>query len=126
MDGVFDEGEELFVVFRVDVGWDRVNCPLYSGWRLGKRKPGVITEREGLVEAAGESMEIWDVGFCPGVGVSTREGDSASGVDLCDETFWEEAVGVGVRGSSYVREGGSYALSKGMGSGVGSGGEETS
>jgi len=58
VDGVFDEGKELFVVIREDVGWDRVNCQLYSGWRLGKRKPGVITDGERLVEAAGEGIEV--------------------------------------------------------------------
>ena len=61
MDGVFDEGQELIVVLREDVGWDRVNCQLYSGWRLGKRKPGVITNGERLVEAACEAIEIWGV-----------------------------------------------------------------
>jgi len=42
VDGFLDEVEQLFVVVWEDVGWDRVNCQLYSGWRLGKRKPGVI------------------------------------------------------------------------------------
>jgi len=126
MDGVFDEGKELFVVVREDVGWDRVNCQLYSGWRLGKRKPGVIPDREGLVEAAGEGIEVGGVSLRWGVGVGARRGDSASVVDLCDETFWEEAVGVGEGGSSYVWEGGGYALGKGVGGGVGSGSEEAS
>jgi len=61
VDGVFDECNKLFVVVREDIGWDGVNCLLYSGWCLGKRKPGVITDREGLVEAAGEGIEIWGV-----------------------------------------------------------------
>jgi len=61
MDGVFDEGEELILVLREDLGWDRVNCELYSGWRLGHRKLGVITDGEKLVEAAGEGIEIWGV-----------------------------------------------------------------
>ena len=61
VDGVFDEGKELFVVVREDVGRDRVNCQLSSGWSLGKRKPGVITDGERLVEAAGEGIEIWGV-----------------------------------------------------------------
>ena len=103
-----------------------MNCQLYSGWRLGKRKPGVITDGEGLVEAAGEGIEIRGVRLGWGVGVSAREGNSASVVDLCDETFWEEAVGVGKGGGGYVWEGGGYALGKGVGSGVGSGGEEAS
>jgi len=58
MDGVFDEGKEMFIIIGEDVGWDRVNCQLYSGWRLGKRKSGVITDGEGLVEAAGEGIEV--------------------------------------------------------------------
>jgi len=61
VDRVFDEGKEMFVVIGEDVGWDRVNCQLYSGWRLGKRKPGGITEGEGLVEAAGEGIEVQGV-----------------------------------------------------------------
>jgi len=72
-----------------------VNCQLYSGWRLGKCKPWVISDGEGLVEAAGESVEIPGVGFRGGVGVGVREGDSASVVDLCDEALREEAVGLG-------------------------------
>ena len=51
----------MIVVFREDVGWDRVNCQLYSGWCLGKRKPGVITDGERLVEAAGKGIEVWCV-----------------------------------------------------------------
>jgi len=126
VDGVLDEGEELFVIFWEDVCGDRVNCQLYSGWRLGKRKPGVITDGEGLVEAAGEGIEIWGVGFGCGVGVGARKGNSASVVDLCDKAFWEEAVGVGEGGSGYVCKGGGYACGKGMGGGAGSGGEEAS
>ena len=41
-----------------------MNCQLYRGWRLGKRNPGVIPDGEGLVDAAGESIEIWGVGLC--------------------------------------------------------------
>jgi len=100
-----------------------VNCQLYSGWRLGKRKPGVITDGEGLVEVAGECIAIRGVGFCWSVWVSPRKGDSALVVDLSDETFWEEAVGFGESGGGYVWEGGGYALGKGMGGGAGSGGE---
>jgi len=99
---------------------------LYSGWRLGKRKPGVIPDGEGLAEAASEKIEVWGVGLRWGVGVGAPAGDSPSVVDLCDDAFWEEAVGLGEGGSSYVRQGGGYALSKGVGSGVGSGGKETS
>jgi len=121
MEGVFDEGEELFVVVREDVGWNPVNCQLYSGWRLGKRKPGVITDGEGVVEAAGEGIEVWGVSFCSGFGVGAREGNSASVINLCDKPFQEEAVGLGDGGSSYVWEGGGYALGDGVGAGAGSG-----
>jgi len=99
----------LFVVFWEDVCGDRVNCQLSSGWRLGKRKPWVITNGEGLVEAAGEGIEVRGVGLGCGVGVGARKGNIASVVDLCDETFWEEIVGVGEGGSGYVLEGGRYA-----------------
>jgi len=103
-----------------------VNCQLYSGWRLGKRKPRVISDGEGLVEAAGERIEVRGVGLCWGVRVGAREGDSASVVDLCDEALREEAVGFGEGGGGYVWEGGGYALGKGVRSGVGSGSKETS
>jgi len=95
-----------------------VNCQLYRGWRLGKRKPGIIPDGKGLVEAAGESFEVRSVALRGDVGVGAREGDSASVVDLRDETFWEEAVGLGESGSSSVREGGGYVLCKSMGSRV--------
>jgi len=42
VDGFLDEVEQLFVVVWEDVGWDRVDRQLYSGWRLGKRKPGIV------------------------------------------------------------------------------------
>jgi len=116
----------LFIVVREDVGWDRVNCQLYSGWRLGKCKPGVITDGEGLVKAAGEGIEVWGVSLCRGVGVGASERNSASVVNLCDEAVRKEAVGVSEGGGSYVWEGGCYALGKGLRGGVGSGGEETS
>ena len=124
MDGVLDDGEEVFVVVREDVGLDRMNCQLYSGWRLGKRKPGVITDGEGLVEAAGECIEKRGVGFCWGVRVWPCKGDSTSVVDLSDETYWEEAVGFRESGGGYVWEGGGYALGKGMGGRAGSAREE--
>jgi len=88
-----------------------VNCQLYSGWRLGKRKPGIIPDGEGLVEAAGESIEVGPVGLCGGVGVGACEGNSTSAVDLGDEALGEEAIGVGEGGGGDVREGSSYALS---------------
>jgi len=103
-----------------------MNCPLYRGWRWGKRKPGIVSDGEGLVEAAGESIEVRGVGLGWRVGVSAAVIDSASVVDLCNEAFWEEAVGFGEGGSSYVREGGGYALCKGVRSGFGSESEEGS
>jgi len=87
VDEVFDEGKELFVVIREHVGRDQVNCQLCSRCRLGKRKPGVITDGEGLVEAAGESIEVWGVARCWGVEVGARKRNRASVVDFCDETF---------------------------------------
>jgi len=46
------------------------------------------------------------------------------GVNLSDEAFREARVGFGESGSSYFRGGGGYFLSKGVGSGVGSGSKE--
>jgi len=42
VDGFFDEVEQLVIVIWKDVGWDRVNCQLYSCWRLGTHKPGIV------------------------------------------------------------------------------------
>ena len=103
-----------------------MNCQLYSGWRLGKRKPGVVPDGEGLVEAVGESIEVWGVGFGAGVGVSSSGGDGCSVVDFGDEALWEEAVGLREGGSSNIGEDGGYALDKGVGCGVGSRSEESS
>ena len=64
-----------------------MNWELYSGWRLGKRKPGVITDGERLVEAAGEGIEIWCVRVCRAVGVGACEANGTSVVDVCDEAF---------------------------------------
>jgi len=64
-----------------------VNCSLYGGWRLGKRKPGVIADGEGLVEAVGESIEVGGVGLCGGVGVGAGESDGALVVYLSDKAF---------------------------------------
>jgi len=108
------------------VGRDRVNCPLYSGWRLGKGKPGIFPDGEGQVEAAGERIEVRGVGLSWGVRIGAREGDGAQVINLRDVAFREEAVGLGEGCSGYVGEGGGYALSKGLGSGSGSGAEETS
>ena len=41
IDGILDEGVEFAVVVWEDMGWDRVNCQLYSGWGLGKRNQGL-------------------------------------------------------------------------------------
>ena len=103
-----------------------MNCQLYSGWRLGKRKPGVIPNGEGLVETAGESIEVRGVGLRRGVGVGSGKGDGVSVIDLGDEAFWEEAVGFREGGSSNIREGGGYTLGKGVGCGVGSRSQEWS
>ena len=97
-----------------------MNCQLYSGWRLGKRRPGIVPDGVGLVEAAGESIEVWGLGFGGGVGVGPSEGDGAWVIDPGDEAFWEEAVGFREGGSSNIREGGGYALGEGGGCGVGS------
>ena len=70
-----------------------MNCQLYSGWREGKRKPGIRSRGVGLVEAAGESIEIWGVGAARGVGVGDGEGYGASVIDLGEETFGEEVIG---------------------------------
>ena len=56
---------------------------LHSCWRLGKRKPGIVSDGEGLVEAAGESIEVRGVGFSWGVGVSASEGDGVWVVNFC-------------------------------------------
>lgn len=50
-----------------------MNCQLDSGWCLGKPKAGVIPDREELVEAVGEIIEIGGVGVCWGVGVGACE-----------------------------------------------------
>ena len=103
-----------------------MNCQLYSGWRLGKHKPGIIPDGEGLVEAAGESIEVWGVGFGRGVGVGSSEGDGATVIELGDDASWEQAVGFRQGGSSNIGEGADYALGKDVGCGFGSGSEESS
>ena len=55
-----------------------MNCQLYSGWRQGKRKLGIRSCGVGLVEAAGESIEVGSVGAGWGVGVGDGEGYGAS------------------------------------------------
>jgi len=87
-----------------------VNCQLYSGWHLGKRKPGIVPDGEGLVEAAGESIKIQGVGFCRGVGISACERDGTSVIDLGYEALGEEAVRVGEGGGTDVRKGSGYPL----------------
>ena len=71
-----------------------MNCQLYSGRREGKRKPWIGPCGEGVVEAAGESIEVWREGPSGGVGVLDCEGYGASVIDLGEKTFGEEAVGV--------------------------------
>ena len=71
-----------------------MNCQLYSGWPEGKRKPGIRSHGVGLVEAAGESIEVWGVGAGWGVGVGDSEGYGASVIDFSEETPGEETVGV--------------------------------
>ena len=110
MDQFLDEVEELVLVFWEDVGWDRLNCQLYSGWRLGKFKPGIVSDREGQVEAAGESIEVGGVGLCGGGGVSNPERDPTSVVDFGYETFGADAVGVGHGGGSDVGKSSGYGL----------------
>ena len=92
-----------------------MNCQLYSGWREGKRKPGVGSCGEGLVEAAGESIEVWGVGAGRGVGVSDGDGYGTSVIDFGKEAFGEEAVGVRERGGNNVWEGSLDFRSEGMG-----------
>jgi len=103
-----------------------VNRQLYNGWRLGQRKLGISSDGKGLVEAAGESIEIGGVGLRKGVGVGSGEGDGASVIDLGDEAFWEEAIRFQEGGSSNVWEGGGYALGTGVRCRVGSRSEELS
>ena len=112
------------VVIWEDVGWDRVNCQLYSGWRLGKHKSRVILDGEGLVQAAGESIEVWGVGFCGDVRIHTGERDGTSVGHFGYEAFGEEAVAVGKGGGSHVTKGRGYALSEGVWGGVGSSSQE--
>ena len=63
-----------------------MNCQLYSGWREGKRKPGIGPCGEGLVEAAGESIEVRGARADGGVGVSDGEGYGASVIDFGELT----------------------------------------
>ena len=64
VDGFLDEVEELFVVISEHIGWEQVNFQLYRGSCRGKRKPGVIPDGQGLVEALVESIEIRCLGLC--------------------------------------------------------------
>lgn len=121
VDDLLDEVEECVVVVWQDSSWYRVNCPEYRGSDLGKRKPVVISKGEGIVEAVGESNEVHGVGFSWRVGVGSCERDSILVVDLCDEALREETGGVCEGGSSYMEEGGSYSVCKGVGSAFRSG-----
>jgi len=97
-----------------------------KGWRLGKRKPGIVPDGEGLVEAAGESIEVQGVGLCRGVGFAAGEGDGASVIDLSDKALRDERVGFREGGSSYVGEGGGSAFCNVMRCRVGTSSEESS
>jgi len=55
------------------------------------------------------SIQVCGVGLWGDVWVGFCEGDCASVVDHCDESLWEQAVGVGEGCSSYVSAGGGYA-----------------
>jgi len=103
-----------------------MNRQLYSCWRLGKRKPAIVHDGKELVEGVGQRIEVRGLGLGWGVGVSASERASSSVVDLCDEAFREEAVGLNEGSTRYVGEGGSYMLCKGVGSGFGSGSKEMS
>ena len=126
VDVFLNEGEELFIVVWEYVSWDRVNCQLYSGWRLGKGKPGVIPNGEGLVEEAGESIEVGGIGVRSSVGVGARKRNCTTVVDLRNEALWVEAVRVDEGGGSDVGEGAGYVLCKGVGNVVGSRSEKGS
>jgi len=58
VDGACHESQEPLVVLWEDMGWDQVNCQLYSSWHLGKHKLVVIPDREGLVPAVGQSLKV--------------------------------------------------------------------
>jgi len=124
VDGFLDEVEVLIVVIWEDVGWDPVNCPLYTGWHLGKRKPGVIPDGEGLVQAAGVSIEVWGVGLCWSVGISAGKSDCTSVIDFGYKVFRQEAVRLGEGGGTDVGQGSSDALCEGVLGGVCSSSEE--
>ena len=59
-----------------------MNCQLYSGRREGECKPWVGPCGEGLVEAAGESIEVGGVGACSGAGVGDGEEYGAPVIDF--------------------------------------------
>jgi len=64
--------------------------------------------RQGLVEAAGESIEVGGIRLGWGIGVGDRKRDGTTIVDLSDKAFGEGAVGVGAGCGSNGGEGGSY------------------
>ena len=102
-----------------------MNCQLYSGWREGKRKPGVRPCGEGLVEAAGESIEVWSVEAGGSVGVRDGEGYGASVIYLGEEALGEEAFGFSEGGGNNVWEGSLDISSEGVGGWAVSDGIET-
>ena len=98
--------------------------PTYTSWHLGKCKPGIVTDGEGLVQAAGESIEVLGVGPSRGVRICAGGRDGTSVVDLGYEPFREEAVGVSDGGGSDVGKGSGNALCVGVSGGVGFGSDE--
>ena len=103
-----------------------MNCQLYSDWCLVKRKPVIVPKGEGLLEAAGETIEVQGVGFCGGVWTSACERDSTSVVALGYGAVGAEAFGVGKGSGSDVRQGRGYALCEGVWGGVLSSSKEVS
>ena len=91
-DGLREEGQELFIAVGEYIDGDGVYCQLYRGWRQGECSLRVGPDGEGLVEAAGESIEVWGLGGSRSVRVRACERHRTTVVDLGDETFGWEAV----------------------------------
>ena len=103
-----------------------MNCQLGSSWHLGKCEPGIVPDREGLVEAAGDSIKVEGVRVPGGGGVTAGEGPGTTVINHPYESFGCEPVRVGNRSSSNVEDGGGHVLRGGMGETVGSDSEEAS
>ena len=63
----------------------------------------------GLVEAAGDSIEVGGVGGGGGVGVCSGEGNGATIINLSDEPLGEEGIGGSEGGCDKVWESEGYA-----------------